>query len=381
MSRRHPLRRFPSVLMAWRNLGRNRVRTALATLGILIGVVAIASLGMATAAIQQQATANLEGLSNEVTVSAGPDNPNDGISAEQVDDIERLAGGATVVPERSNVTTLSARNGAETRVSVTALTKADAMYNISRGRISNRFRSGALLSQADARRLGIEVGDPVTYDGKIYRVQGILSSSQGLGGQRRVLVLPLSSMDDQNYYDSVTILTEPEQSVQALTANIESSFNTADEDIVRVRNFASVQQNVGSFLSTLRLGLLGIGSISLVVASVAILNVMLMSTVERRGEIGVLRAVGITRGEVLRMILTEAVFLGIIGGVLGVVVSAGVGVVLFEFLVGSPVNAFRWQSVQYLLYGMLFAVAASAISGLYPAWKAANERPVEALRD
>lgn len=367
--------------MAWRNLGRNRVRTALATLGILIGVVAIASLGMATAAIQQQATANLEGLSNEVTISAGPDNPNEGISADQVADIERLAGDATVVPERSNVTTLSARNGAETRVSVTALTKADAMYNVSRGRISNRLQSGALLSQADARRLGIEVGDPVTYDGQLYRIQGILSSSQGLGGQQRVLVLPLSAMDDQNYYDSVTVLTTSGQSVEALTANIESSFNTADEEIVRVRNFASVQQNVGSFLTTLRLGLLGIGSISLVVASVAILNVMLMSTVERRGEIGVLRAVGITRGEVLRMILTEAVFLGVIGGALGVVVSVGIGVVLFEFLVGSPLNAFRWQSAQYLLYGMLFAVVASAVSGLYPAWKAANERPVEALRD
>ncbi|RLM63330.1 ABC transporter permease [Halorubrum sp. Atlit-26R] len=381
MNRQHPLRRFPSALMAWRNLGRNRVRTALATLGILIGVVSIASLGMATAAIQQQATANLEGLSNEVTISAGPDNPNDGISAEQVDDIERLTGDATVVPERSNVTTLSARNGAEIRVRVTALTKADTVYNVSRGRISNRFRSGALVSQADARLLGIEIGDPVTYDGQLYRVQGILSSSQGLGGQQRVLVLPLSAMSDQNHYDSVTVLAEPGQSVEALTAGIESSFNTANEDVVRVRNFASVQQNVGSFLSTLRLGLLGIGSISLVVASVAILNVMLMSTVERQGEIGVLRAVGITRGEVLRMILTEAVFLGIIGGVLGVVVSAGIGVILFEFLLGSPLNAFRWQSVQYLLYGMLFAVAASAISGLYPAWKAANERPVEALRD
>ncbi|PHQ46147.1 ABC transporter permease [Halorubrum sp. C3] len=381
MSKQHPLRRFPSALMAWRNLGRNRVRTALATLGILIGVVAIASLGMATAAIQQQATANLEGISNEVTISAGPDNPNDGISADQVDDIERLVGDATVVPERSNVTTLSARNGAETRVSVTALTKADTMYNVSQGSISNRLRSGALLSQADARRLGIEVGDPVTYDGQLYRVQGILSSSQGLGGQSRVLVLPLSAMDDQNHYDSVTVLTTSGQSVEALTADIESSFNTADEEIVRVRNFASVQQNVGSFLGTLRLGLLGIGSISLVVASVAILNVMLMSTVERRGEIGVLRAVGITRGEVLRMILTEAVFLGVIGGVLGVVVSVGIGVVLFEFLVGNPLNAFRWQSAQYLLYGMLFAVVASTISGLYPAWKAANERPVEALRD
>ncbi|WP_049910762.1 ABC transporter permease [Halorubrum coriense] len=381
MSKRHPLRRFPSVLMAWRNLGRNRVRTALATLGILIGVVAIASLGMATAAIQQQATANLEGLSNEITISTGPDNPNDGISAEQVDDIERLAGDATVVPERSNVTTLSARNGAETRVGVTALTKADAMYNVSRGQISNRLRSGALLSAADARRLGIEIGDPVTYRGQLYRVQGILSSSQGFGGQQRVLVLPLSAMDDQNHYDSVTVLTTPEQSVEALSAAIESSFNTDDEQVVRVRNFASVQENVGSFLGTLQLGLLGIGSISLVVASVAILNVMLMSTVERQGEIGVLRAIGITRGEVLRMILTEAVFLGVIGGLLGVVLSAGIGIVLFEFLVGNPLQVFSWQSAQYLLYGMLFAIVASTLSGLYPAWKAANERPVEALRE
>ncbi|ELZ50794.1 ABC transporter permease [Halorubrum coriense DSM 10284] len=117
------------------------------------------------------------------------------------------------------------------------------------------------------------------------------------------------------------------------------------------------------------------------VASVAILNVMLMSTVERQGEIGVLRAIGITRGEVLRMILTEAVFLGVIGGLLGVVLSAGIGIVLFEFLVGNPLQVFSWQSAQYLLYGMLFAIVASTLSGLYPAWKAANERPVEALRE
>jgi len=96
MSRSNPLRRFPSVLMAWRNLGRNRVRTALATLGILIGVVAIASLGMATAALQQQATADLQGLSNEVTVSAGPDNTNDGLTDDQVTDIRTVTGDATV---------------------------------------------------------------------------------------------------------------------------------------------------------------------------------------------------------------------------------------------------------------------------------------------
>lgn len=381
MSSKHPLRRFPSILMAWRNLGRNRVRTALATLGILIGVIAIASLGMATAALQQQATADLQGLSNEVTVSAGPDNPDDGITADQVDEIETVAGDAAVVPEKTNFTTLSARNGAETRVRVTALTKADAMYNVTRGQTANRLRSGALLTQADARRLGIELGDPVSYNDKLYRVQGILSSSQGFGGARRELVVPMSAMAEQDHYDSVTVLTTSEQSVDILTSDIESWFNDQDEQIVNVRNFAAVQENVDSFLGTLQLGLLGIGSISLVVASVAILNVMLMSTIERRGEIGVLRAVGITRGEVLRMILTEAAFLGVIGGILGVVVSAGIGTVVFELLIGRPLDAFNWQSAQYLLYGMLFAIVASVISGLYPAWKAANERPVEALRE
>lgn len=188
-------------------------------------------------------------------------------------------------------------------------------------------------------------------------------------------------MAEQDHYDSVTVLTASEQSVNKLTTDIESWFNDEDEQIVNVRNFAAVQQNVDSFLGTLQLGLLGIGSISLVVASVAILNVMLMSTVERRGEIGVLRAVGISRGEVLRMILTEAAFLGVIGGILGVMVSATIGVVIFEILIGSPLDAFRWQSARYLLHGMGFAVFASVLSGLYPAWKAANERPVEALRD
>ncbi|MFW5948234.1 MAG: ABC transporter permease, partial [Halolamina sp.] len=123
-----------------------------------------------------------------------------------------------------------------------------------------------------------------------------------------------------------------------------------------------------------------IGSISLVVAAVSILNVMLMSTIERRGEIGVLRAVGIRRGEVLRMILAEACFLGVIGGAVGAVVALGVGLLLNEVLFGDPTLVFQWASVQYLLLGFGFAVVASLLSGLYPAWKAANERPVETLR-
>jgi putative ABC transport system permease protein len=94
----------------------------------------------------------------------------------------------------------------------------------------------------------------------------------------------------------------------------------------------------------------------------------------------VLRAVGIRRIEVLRMILAEAAFLGAVGGVVGVLVSLGLGLVLFEVLVGDAMLVFVWGSLRYLLLGFVFAVGASLLSGLYPAWKAANNRPVDSLR-
>jgi len=371
--------RFPSFGMAWRNLGRNRIRTALATLGIVIGVVAIASLGIAGVALQQQATTDLGSLANEVTVRSGADSDTDGVTGEQVEAIRSVVADAPVVPEKTNSTTLSSRDGEEAFVSVTGVTNADALYTVSAGDSPERLRSGALLTNETARRLGIELGDPVTYDGRLYRVRGIVESDDGFGGGSE-LVLPISALDDQEGYDSVTVVAANGDEAQAIVATLETRFNEGDDEELSITNFASVQENVNSFFDTLNLALLGIGAISLVVASVAILNVMLMSTIERRGEIGVLRAVGIRRGEVLRMILAEAAFLGVIGGVVGAAASLGTGLVIFEVLAGDPSLVFEWASLRYLGYGFGFAVAASVLSGLYPAWKAANDLPVEALR-
>ena len=380
MSITSALWRFPSVQMAWRNLGRNRIRTALATLGIVIGVVAIASLGIAGVALQQQATANLGTLADEVTVTAGEDSTTEGVTDEQVDEIRSLAGDAAVVPKKSNRTTLTSRDGQEARVSVTALTEASALYDVSTGDNPDRLQSGALLTNSTATQLGLEIGDPVEYDGRLYRIRGLIESQSGFGGGGNELVLPLSALADQRYYDSVTIVAPNGREAQRIADAIEARFNEGDEEVLSVTSFASVQENIDAFLNTLNLALIGIGSISLVVASVAILNVMLMSTIERRGEIGVLRAVGIRRGEVLRMILAEAAFLGVIGGVVGAAVSFAVGLVVFQVLAGDPTLVFGWESIRYLLIGFGFAVFASVLSGLYPAWKAANDPPVEALR-
>lgn len=377
--------RFPSALMAWRNLGRNRIRTGLAALGIVIGVVAISSIGMAGAALQQQATADLGGLAAEVTVSSGEDSDENGVTEAQVEEIRGLTGDAAVVPQRSNVTELTARNGQEARVRVIGLTEASVLYNVSAGEAPDRLQSGALLSESTATQLGLEVGDPVEYDGRLYRIIGLIESDSGFGGGGgNELVLPLSALSDRQHYGSVTIVAEDGDEAEVIADRIDARFNGQargeDEEILSIQNFASVQEQIESFLNTLSLALLGIGGISLVVASVAILNVMLMSTIERRGEIGVLRAVGIRRNEVLRMILAEAAFLGVVGGLVGATLSLLVGAVLFQYLSGDALLVFGWASAQYLLWGFGFAVLASVLSGIYPAWKAANDPPVESLR-
>ena len=369
--------RFPSMLMAWRNLGRNRARTALAALGIVIGVVAIASLGMAGASIQYSTSQELGGLANQVTVSAGEDNPNPGLSESQVRDIESLVTDADVVAQKRGVTTIDA-DGEQERVGVTGVTQASALYDAQEGEVPDRLRSGALVSPSVASEFGLKLGDPIEYDGQLYRIRGILEPQQGFGGGASV-VLPVSALTNQEYYSTVTIVAEDGAAAEAVADRLETQINDREE-VLSVSTLASVQEAINSLTSTLNLALLGIGSISLVVAAVSILNVMLMSTIERRGEIGVLRAVGIRRGEVLRMILAEAGFLGIIGGAVGAVVALGVGLLLNEVLFSDPTLVFKWASFQYLIFGFAFAVVASLLSGLYPAWKAANERPVETLR-
>ena len=374
--------RFPSGMMAVRNFRRHGVRSALASLGIVIGVLAIASLGMVGASIEYSTTENLDVLTNKVTITAGPEHPEGGVTAADVRTLEQVAVDEVVVPQKTGQAVL-AGNRTETRVSVVGVTRASVLYSTTAGEVPDRLRSGALLSSDVAADLGLGVGEPVRYGGTVYRIRGIVEL-QGFGGGPLMagggtLVLPLSAFADQKFYDTVTVVAADGQAAGEYADRVEDRFNSREE-VLAVTTLESVQDSIQRFLDTLNIALLGIGSISLFVASVAILNVMLMSTIERRGEIGLLRAVGIRRMEVLRMILAEAALLGLVGAVVGVVLSLGVGLLLNDYLFGEPGLVFQWNSLRYLLYGFGFGIGASLLSGLYPAWKAANDPPVEALR-
>jgi putative ABC transport system permease protein len=135
------------------------------------------------------------------------------------------------------------------------------------------------------------------------------------------------------------------------------------------------QNSVEAVTGTISAVLGGIAAISLIVAGVGIINTMTVSVMERTREIGVLKALGSKSRDVLLMFLTEAVLTGIIGGTTGALLGFGLG-----SLVGGIVGVQASISVIIGVEVVGFSIVVSALSGMYPAWRASQLNPVEALR-
>lgn len=374
-------RRFPAVLMAWRNLTRTKMRSLLASLGIVIGVLAIASLGMFGVALQYSFSQNLGDIGNQVTVSPNRDAGVENLTQRDIRGIRRAVGPeVTVAAVKRNAETVSYGRGENATELVEGLERPGAVYNTSEGRIPEPFQSGALVGSDIAEEHDLQPGSTITINGTSVRVRAILASTDSFSvlDPGESVVVPASSVEQEGY-QSVFIETESGTQANETATAIREELNSREER-VRVNDLSSAVDRVNQQFQVINTVLVGIASISLLVAGISILNVMLMSTVERREEIGVLRAVGYQKRDVLKVMLTEAVLLGIAGGIVGVLLSFGAGLAINYEVVDDPTAVFRVTNGLYLLAAFGFGVVVSILSGLYPAWKAASEEPVEALR-
>lgn len=371
--------RFPIVRMARRNLSRSKARTGLAILGIVIGVVAISALGIFGATFTTAQLQNLSEFGSDVQVMVGEDNLADGLTNEQVREIERVTTGVGIVPIKQD--TVSITNRAESgRIVVYGVEDPRELYTVKEGRLPDSFRNGVLIGGGTAETYALEPGDSVVIDGRRTRVLAILED-EGAGAVARsfnAVIVPAESMETNLYQQVVVTADTVEESNQSAVA-IKEALNERKQ-VVSVFERSQIADLIAEQEAQINIFLIGVGAISLLVAGVSILNVMLMSVMERRKEIGVLRAVGFQRFDVLRIILSEAAVLGFAGSVIGVILSLLVGMVINNALLNDPL-AFQAGSMNYILIGFSFGLGSSILSGIYPAWKAAKAEPVEALRD
>jgi ABC-type transport system, involved in lipoprotein release, permease component len=224
---------------------------------------------------------------------------------------------------------------------------------------------------------------PATVTGVLKEVGGF-----GIGGPSDTGVyIPLSKSESFfNSSEVSMIIVKLKTSDNATITNVSKAITDHFSNQVSVVSSTAVLSTITSIFSILQLFLAGIAGISLLVAGVGIMNIMVVSLIERTREIGILKALGMNSRSVLSIFLGESVIIGLIGAVVGIIAGYGLALVVAQIL-GSGLlgggGGFALTPVltPLVLGGSLaFGIGVSVIFALYPAWRASKLKPVDALR-
>jgi putative ABC transport system permease protein len=423
---------------AWQGVTANKTRSALTTLGILIGVAAVIILVAVGTGSSRAVADSISSLgSNTLTVTAsagGGAGPGGGVggfagppggggfpglggdtttsetatstrAAEvTMDDAEAIAtsGDAThvlgVAPVVSAQSVTATYEGASHDVGTfTGTTASYLLIDNSEVQYGHTFtdddytshRRVALLGRTVAEELvgddvSEAIGKLVSFNGFQFEVVGVLAEKGSTGPQDqddRVIAPATSVRDTLSGYgalDSISIKASSADAVETAQAEVETILDsrhgvTASDRDYSVSSASSILEAATSSNETFTVLLGAVAAISLLVGGIGVMNIMLVTVTERTREIGIRKAIGAGKGDIIGQFLAEAVLLSLFGGVVGVAMGllgsqftiVGVDPVVAPYSVGLAFGV-------AILIGLFF--------GLYPANRAASLRPIEALR-
>ena len=233
---------------------------------------------------------------------------------------------------------------------------------------------------------GSPIGERLKINGINYSVAGVLAPKGGAvnGEQDKFAVIPITTaLNRFGRVRSLTILVQARdaasyddtvEQVRGILRVARKVPPRADDDFELFSNDSLIAQ-FNSLTRAVRIGVSVVSSIALVAAGIGIMNIMLVSVTERTREIGIRRAVGAKKRNIMMQFIVEAVALCEIGGVIGVLVGIGGGNVAAHFLKVPPVIPFDW-----VILGLMICSIVGISFGTYPAWKASNLDPIESLR-
>ncbi|MFK9090407.1 ABC transporter permease [Bacillus salipaludis] len=383
---------WQSIKMALRSIKGNKLRSALTMLGMIIGVSSVIILVSIAQGSAKNVTSQINQLgTNLLTINTFETDL--ALTEDKISELSKLNGVKAVSPVVSGRVNVKK----DRTSSQVTLTGTNAFYSVVRDtKVSNgrfitdldieyRQKIAVIGSETASTFFGADnpVGQYLQIDGTSFKVVGVLvskGSSMGQSGDN-VVIVPLST--GQRLVKSTTInqvylqgksedqmdyvMNEVEMAMASLYPNKSDSYS--------VTNQQDIMDTMSSVSDTMTMMLGGIASISLLVGGIGIMNIMLVSVSERTKEIGIRKAIGAKRRDVLLQFLIEAVVLSGVGGIIGILTGVGIGKLLSTIL-----NLTVSFTSSVMLLSFLFSLAVGVIFGVFPANKASKLNPIQALR-
>jgi putative ABC transport system permease protein len=386
---------------AKRNIRLHWLRSLLAVIGIIIGVVAISSMGILGNSLVLSVSDALSDVGDTIVVTphtgggggfGGPpgsgtaSTASSGISDQDIAEIARIVAPNSIIPlyTGGDRFVIGSKTGAASIYGMrpddipVLLEKEDGIYL--------KGGSSAMVGSRLAKEFNLKVGNRIAIgtDQESVRIVGILKErGAGLDINPDFAIIVsdrwFASTYETEEWNQAIVKVRDIDTISAVKTAIENRFNRR-EQVLNVMDTKAILESIFDAFNQISTFTLAIGGISLIVAGVSILNVMMMSVTERTREIGVMRSIGARRREILKMFVYESLLLGLVGSLVGGLLSFAGGYAILLVILQDSSYLFEPSSLLYILYGMGFGIATSVLSGFYPAWKASTLNPIEALR-
>jgi len=399
-----------SFLTAFDSIFANKLRSVLTMLGVIIGVAAVIALLSIGNGISEDITGQLNSIgTNLIFISTDFDNSN-GYQALSLADVAALSDPLNA-PDLGEVAAIVQGNqnvlfgGESVQTTVAGITANFLQVNnLEEFQVGDGLTDNDLATSARVAVLGaglasdffgesFPIGQAVKINGVSYEVVGVLTESGGgiTGDTDNNVYIPLTTAQSRLYPErtrsgekAVSSIRVEAASAEQVAAAIEQITETlrdqhgiayaADDDFT-IFDQSSLLDTANQITGTLTAFLGAIAGISLLVGGIGIMNIMLVSVTERTREIGIRKAIGALKRDILAQFLLESLVLSLIGGALGILLGWGISTAARAALdIATVIDPGT------VALSVSFAAGVGLIFGIYPAWRAAGLRPIEALR-
>jgi putative ABC transport system permease protein len=387
------------------------MRTFLTMLGIVIGVASVISMLAIGQGASASITGSIESMGTNV-IYVFRDNSVTNSKALTISDANALSEAAS-----SNYTAVAPIVSENREVSYSGNSITAQIYGVTPEYATVRNESvsyGSFITneQVDDHStvaiIGVDIanelygttsnliGNKIRIGNYLYTIIGVLESKGGsmMGSSDNQVFVPISTAQTRlissstmhNEVDQIYVSAASADTIDAaineITSTLKSRHGISMEGDADFQLFSqeTLTEAASSITQILTIFLGGIGAISLLVGGIGIMNIMLVTVVERTKEIGLRKAVGARKNDILTQFLVESLFIGLVGGIFGIILGAGISSIVKSIaaLSNTPLNPVITTSS--VLLATLFSVGVGLVFGIYPANRAANLEPVEALR-